>query len=53
MEALLGDLARLERGEALAARLPPERPDVYVAREPFAVQASVFLHRRLGKEPPR
>jgi serine/threonine-protein kinase len=53
MEALVGDLARLARGEPLAARLPLERPDVYVARAPFGEQASVFLHRRLGKEPPR
>src|SRR5262249_1191610 len=53
MEALVGGLARLDRGEPLAARLPPERPDAYVPREPFAVQASVFLHRRLGKEQPR
>jgi serine/threonine protein kinase len=53
MEALLGDLVRLERGEALAARLPLDAPDVYTPREPFAQQAVVFLHRRLGKEPPR
>jgi serine/threonine-protein kinase len=53
MDALASDLARLERGEALAARLLPERPDVYVARDPFAVQASVFFYRKLGKEPPR
>jgi len=53
MEALLDDLGRLDRGEPLAARLAPEAPDVYVPREFFATQAVVFLHRRLGKEPPR
>jgi eukaryotic-like serine/threonine-protein kinase len=53
MEALLGDLARLERGEPLAARLPLDGPDVYQAKEAFARQAVDFLHRRLGKEPPR
>jgi serine/threonine-protein kinase len=53
MEALLGDLARLERGEPLAARVPLEGADVYEPTLPFARQAVDFLHRRLGKEPPR
>jgi serine/threonine-protein kinase len=53
MEALLGDLARLDRGEALAARLPLDGPDIYQASQPFPRQAVDFLHRRLGKEPPR
>ena len=53
MEALLGDLARMERGEALSARVPLDAPDVYAPREPFAQQAVVFLQNRLGKEPPR
>ena len=53
MEALLGDLMRLDRGESLSARLPLDAPDVYVPREPFAQQAVVFLQQRLGKEPPR
>jgi serine/threonine-protein kinase len=53
MEALLGDLARLERGEPLAARVPLDSPDVYQAKQAFARQAVDFLHRRLGKEPPR
>jgi len=52
VEALLGDLSRLERRESLAARLPLEDADVYVPSEPFAKQATVFLHRRLGKDPP-
>jgi hypothetical protein len=53
MEALLGDLGRLERGEPLAARLPPDEPDVYAPRERFAQQAVVFLHQKIGKDPPR
>jgi serine/threonine protein kinase len=52
MEALLGDLSRLTRGESIAARLPLAESDVYVPIQPFAQQATVFLHRRLGKEPP-
>jgi serine/threonine-protein kinase len=53
MEAFIGDLTRLDRGEALAARLPPGVDDVYVPHQAFAQQAATFLHRKLGKEPPR
>jgi serine/threonine-protein kinase len=53
MEALLGDLARLERGEPLAARILPDAPDVYHHQTEFSAKAAGFLHRRLGKEPPR
>jgi len=53
MEALVGDLGRLERGESLAARLPLAHDDAYVPRGQFAVQAVTFLYRKLGKEPPR
>jgi serine/threonine-protein kinase len=53
MEALLGDLARLDRGEPLAARVPLDGADVYQPERPFARQAVEFLHRRLGKEAPR
>jgi eukaryotic-like serine/threonine-protein kinase len=52
MEALLGDLARLDRGEPLDARLPPVDADVYAPRQPFAAQAISFLQRRFGKDPP-
>jgi serine/threonine-protein kinase len=53
MEALIGDLVRLERGEPLAARLAPEGRDVYAPQLAFARRAVEFLHRRLGKEAPR
>ncbi len=52
MEALVGDLARLERGEPLAARIPPDTADVYAPKTEFSAKASVFLRRRLDKEPP-
>jgi len=48
MEALLGDLACLDRGEPLAARFAPDAPDVYVPRTEFSVKASEFLRRKLG-----
>jgi serine/threonine-protein kinase len=53
MEALIGDLIHLERGEPLAARLPLAESDVYVPRQQFAGQVTAFLHKKLGKEPPR
>ncbi len=54
MEALLGDLGRLDRGEPLDARLPLAEgdADVYAPQMPFAAQAISFLQRRFGKEPP-
>jgi serine/threonine protein kinase len=52
MEALLGDLGRLDRGEPLDARLPVADADVYAPRQPFAAQAIAFLQRRFGKDPP-
>jgi len=48
MEALVGDLARLDRGEPLAARIPPDAPDVYAPRTEFSIKASEFLQRRLA-----
>jgi serine/threonine-protein kinase len=53
MEALVGDLGHLERGESLAARLPLAHDDAYVPRGQFATQAVTFLYKKLGKEPPR
>jgi serine/threonine-protein kinase len=52
MAALLGDLNRLDRGEALAAHLPPEDADVYTPQTTYATKAASFLYRRLGKDPP-
>ena len=53
MAALLGDLARLERGEPLDARLAPHGADVYPHKTEFSAKAGAFLYRRLGKDPPR
>jgi serine/threonine-protein kinase len=48
MEALLGDFARLDRGESLSARLPLEEADVYAPASGFSEKAAKFLYARLN-----
>src|SRR6185369_7325392 len=49
MADLVGDLNRLERAEALSARLPLEEEDVYAPTTPYAAKAAKFLQSKLGK----
>jgi serine/threonine-protein kinase len=49
MEAFVGDLSRLERGERLSAHVPLEVADEYQPKTAFSQKAAAFLWSRLGR----